>query len=86
VICRVPKGRRRTVRVICIVRLVNARVVSARLTRGGRLYARGRRAASGALKLQTVRRMPAGTYTLTAVMANRHGGTSVVRRKVKIAR
>jgi hypothetical protein len=76
------------VRVRCTVRLVRparATRVRARLTRHGKVYARGRAVHPGA-RLRLVARRPirAGRYTLTLVSVDRHHHTTISRRRVTV--
>jgi hypothetical protein len=86
VTCVPSKPKRGQVRVVCTVKLGRsaAREVRARLTRGGKTYARGVARKGRALKLEAVRRMPPASYRLTVVSVDSRGRATVSRSTVQI--
>jgi len=61
--------------------------VSARLTRNGRVYARGSstaRSGKAALRLKASRTTPAGRYTMTVIVVGRDGQKTVTRHSVVV--
>jgi hypothetical protein len=80
-------GKKRRPRVRCTVRLARklAGSTRARLSRGGRVYARGRTSGRRPLTLVGKRRIRHGTYTLTVVNTYR-GHMSKVSAPVVVCR
>jgi len=82
----VGKARKGKVKVTCAVKLASAaRMTTARLSRGGVTYARGRAAGAGSLRLRAVRPIPPGAYTLTTRITDRRGRTAVARQEVTVS-
>jgi hypothetical protein len=65
-----------------------SRRVSARLVRGTKVYASGRRAVrrngSGSVRLRARRRVVPGRYTLILTFLNRRGGPTVIVQRVTV--
>lgn len=79
------KKKARKASTTCTVKFVatGARAATARLTRGGRVYARGSgRVSKGRLGLKAVRRLARGRYRLTLTLRDARGRRTTVRRTI----
>jgi hypothetical protein len=91
VTCKPAKARHGTVKVTCVVKFQAASAstrVSARLSRGHRVYASGAGAvapgARGTVALHAVRRLARGGYTLRLEFADARGRRTVIRQRVSV--
>jgi hypothetical protein len=85
VTCKVRRQRGTRVKVTCAVRLAASAKRSARLVRGGKLYAKGRsRGERGSLRLRRVRPITPGRYTLRLKVTGADGRSVVIKRRVVV--
>jgi hypothetical protein len=86
VTCKVAKQRgKKKVKVTCTVRLAAAAKRTARLVRGGKVYAKGSsRGARGSLRLHRLRRITPGRYTLRLKVTGADGKSVTLKHRVVV--
>jgi hypothetical protein len=86
VTCKAGKVRGKKVKVTCgvVLKSASARAATARLSRNGVTYARGRARNQAMIRLRAVRPIARGRYTLTTRITNRRGRTAVARQEVSV--
>ena len=85
VTCKVGKARKGKVKVTCSVKLAARAKRTARLVRGGKVFARGTSTGTrGSLRLHNVRRITRGTYTLLVKVTGADGEAVTVKQRVVV--